>query len=144
MQEEFGLPLFGQIAITMIVWIMHYSAILCIHVWLSILTSRCISHSFFFQCLLIWLQASCHFQVERASTNFHLLLFLRWCSSNNVMLTWALLLWRFMTYYIYILQGLVVLVHYNVIGNKKYKWLKKKWELEAESTSNFTEETARI
>ncbi|MBQ4535935.1 MAG: hypothetical protein IJA22_03800, partial [Clostridia bacterium] len=55
------------------------------------------------------------------------------------MLTWALLLWRFMTYYAYLLQGLFVLVYDNVIGNKKYKWLKKKWELEAESI-NFTEE----
>ena len=59
--------------------------------------------------------------------------------SSNVMLTWALLLWRFMTYYAYLLQGLFVLVYDNVIGNKKYKWLKKKWELEAESI-NFTEE----
>ena len=59
--------------------------------------------------------------------------------SNSVMLTWALLMWRFMTYYSYLVQGLFVLVYDNLIGNKKYKWLKKKWELEAESMT-FAEE----
>ena len=47
---------------------------------------------------------------------------------------WGLLLWRFMNYYIYLIQGLLVLVYDYVIGNKKYEWQKKKWELEAEST----------
>lgn len=59
--------------------------------------------------------------------------------SNSVQLTWALLIWRIMTYFSYLIQGLLVMAYDNVVGNKKYKWLKKKWELEAESI-NFTEE----
>lgn len=58
--------------------------------------------------------------------------------SNGVMLTWALLIWRFMTYYIYLLQGIIIMAYDNVWGNKKYLWLKKKWELETESIS-FTQ-----
>lgn len=46
---------------------------------------------------------------------------------------WALLFWRFMTYYIYIIQGLCIVIYDYFIGNKKFKWLQKKWELEAES-----------
>lgn len=51
------------------------------------------------------------------------------------MLTWALLIWRFLTYYIILLQGIIVMAYDNMIGNRKYLWLKKKWELEAESIS---------
>lgn len=47
---------------------------------------------------------------------------------------WGLLLWRFMNYYIYLLQGLFVLIYDKIWGNKKYQWQKRKWELEAEST----------
>ena len=46
---------------------------------------------------------------------------------------WALLLWRFMSYYIYLLQGIGVIIYDYAIGNKKYNWQKRKWELEAES-----------
>lgn len=46
---------------------------------------------------------------------------------------WGLLLWRFMNYYIYIVQGFVVLMYDYIRGNKKYEWQKKKWALEAES-----------
>lgn len=46
---------------------------------------------------------------------------------------WGLLIWRFMNYYIYLLQGLFVLIYDKAVGNKKYEWQKRKWELEAES-----------
>ena len=48
---------------------------------------------------------------------------------------WGLLFWRFMTYYIYILQGLAITIYDYFIGNKKYEWQSKKWELEKESQS---------
>ncbi len=46
---------------------------------------------------------------------------------------WGLLIWRFMTYYMYIMQGITIVIYDYVHGNKKFKWLQKKWELEAES-----------
>lgn len=46
---------------------------------------------------------------------------------------WGLLLWRFMNYYIYLVQGLFVMIYDKIWGSKKYQWQKKKWELEAES-----------
>ena len=52
---------------------------------------------------------------------------------------WALLMWRFMSYYIYILQGICVIAYDYLIGNKKYEWQRRKWELEAESIA-FREE----
>lgn len=48
-------------------------------------------------------------------------------------LIWALLIWRFFTYYIYILQGFFVTVYDYLVGNKKFEWTKKRWALEAES-----------
>ena len=51
---------------------------------------------------------------------------------NNTVF-WGLLLWRFMNYYIYLVQGLGVMIYDAMIGNKKYEWQKRKWELEAES-----------
>lgn len=48
-------------------------------------------------------------------------------------LFWALLIWRFLSYYIYLLQGFGVTIYDYFIGNKKYNWQKKKWELEKES-----------
>ena len=48
-------------------------------------------------------------------------------------LFWALLIWRFFTYYIYILQGLALTIYDYLIGNKKFEWTKKRWALEAES-----------
>ena len=51
------------------------------------------------------------------------------------MLTWALIFWRIITYYIVLVQGIVVMAYDNMVGNRKYLWLKKKWELEAESIS---------
>ncbi|MDD4816071.1 MAG: lysylphosphatidylglycerol synthase transmembrane domain-containing protein [Clostridia bacterium] len=58
--------------------------------------------------------------------------------ANSAMLVWALIFWKFMTYYIYLLQGILILAYDNFWGNQKYNWLKKKWELEAESM-NFTQ-----
>ncbi len=55
---------------------------------------------------------------------------------------WGLLFWRFMTYYIYILQGLFITIYDYFIGNKKYLWQSKKWELENESNV-FKEEQIR-
>lgn len=46
---------------------------------------------------------------------------------------WALLLWRFCSYYIYLLQGLGILTYDTVYGNKKYRWVKKRLALQAES-----------
>ena len=57
--------------------------------------------------------------------------------SPSSMLTWALIFWRVLTYYIILIQGIVVMAYDNAIGNRKYLWLKKKWELEA-STSFCT------
>ncbi len=48
-------------------------------------------------------------------------------------LFWALLIWRLLSYYIYILQGFGVIIYDYFIGNKKYNWQRKKWELENES-----------
>ena len=55
--------------------------------------------------------------------------------SPSSMLTWALLLWRFLTYYSILIQGILIMAYDNAIGNRKYSWLKKKWELQAESIS---------
>ena len=48
-------------------------------------------------------------------------------------LFWAMLIWRFFTYYIYIIQGLGVMIYDSVHGNKKLEWQKRKWDLEKES-----------
>ena len=52
---------------------------------------------------------------------------------------WGLLFWRFMTYYIYIIQGICIVIYDYAYGNKKYRWLEKKWQLEKESIA-FEEE----
>jgi hypothetical protein len=41
---------------------------------------------------------------------------------NDVFL-WALLFWRILTYYIYIIQGIIVVIYDTVVGNKKAKRL---------------------
>ncbi len=48
-------------------------------------------------------------------------------------LFWALLMWRFMTYYIYLLLGISVLTYDFAYGNRKYRWQKRKEELSEES-----------
>ena len=46
---------------------------------------------------------------------------------------WALLLWRFCSYYVNLLQGLVLISYDTVYGNRKYRWLQTKYALQAES-----------
>ncbi len=48
-------------------------------------------------------------------------------------LFWALIIWRIMSYYIFMIQGVGIIMYDYFVGNKKYTWLKRKWELEAES-----------
>lgn len=43
---------------------------------------------------------------------------------------WALLLWRIITYYGFVVQGLVVTIYDYVYGNKKNARAQQKWELE--------------
>ncbi len=46
---------------------------------------------------------------------------------------WALLLWRFCSYYFYLLQGIGIMSYDTIYGNRKYRWIKKKLALQAES-----------
>lgn len=46
---------------------------------------------------------------------------------------WALLLWRFCSYYFYLLQGLGIISYDTIYGNRKYRWVKKKYALQEES-----------
>lgn len=46
---------------------------------------------------------------------------------------WALLFWRFCSYYFYLIQGLLLLTYDTLYGNKKYKWVKKRYDLQNES-----------
>lgn len=46
---------------------------------------------------------------------------------------WGLLMWRFATYYAYLIQGIGLIAYDYLVGNRKFKWLQRKWELEAES-----------
>lgn len=46
---------------------------------------------------------------------------------------WGLIMWRIMSYYIYIVQGLLITSYDYIWGNRKFEWQKRKWELEAES-----------
>ena len=46
---------------------------------------------------------------------------------------WAIIFWRLTNFYSFIIQGLIVIFYDYFIGNKKYDWQKKKWELENES-----------
>lgn len=46
---------------------------------------------------------------------------------------WALLLWRFATYYYHLLQGILIITYDTVYGNKKYQWTKKRSALQEES-----------
>lgn len=48
-------------------------------------------------------------------------------------LIWALLLWRFFTYYIYLLLGFGMVTYDAVYGNRKYRWLKVQRALQSES-----------
>lgn len=46
---------------------------------------------------------------------------------------WGMLLWRFCSYYFYLLQGISVISYDTVYGNRKYRWVKRKFALQEES-----------
>ncbi len=48
-------------------------------------------------------------------------------------LIWALLLWRFFTYYVYLIMGFGMVTYDAVYGNRKYRWLKVQRALQLES-----------
>ncbi len=54
-------------------------------------------------------------------------------------LIWALLLWRFFTYYVYLILGFGMVTYDVAYGNRKYRWLKVERRLQQESKS-FKEE----
>ena len=49
------------------------------------------------------------------------------------LLVWVLLIWRFFSYYIYLLQGICILSYDVAYGNKKYKWEVRRNNLAEES-----------
>lgn len=59
-------------------------------------------------------------------------------------LFWALLLWRILTYYGYIIQGLIIMIYDYALGNKKYAWQKRKNELETESEKFKAEQLSQF
>lgn len=46
---------------------------------------------------------------------------------------WALLLWRFCSYYFYLLQGIGLIAYDTLYGNRKYRWIKTRRTLQEES-----------
>lgn len=50
-------------------------------------------------------------------------------------LFWGVLLWRIINFYGMLVQGFIILIYDYLVGNKKYEWQNKKWQLEAESIS---------
>ena len=48
-------------------------------------------------------------------------------------LVWVLLVWRFFSYYVYLLQGVCIISYDIAYGNRKYKWNVKKDKLVEES-----------
>ncbi len=63
---------------------------------------------------------------------------------------WALIVWRFCSYYYYLLQGIGIISYDTIYGNRKYKWVKKRLQLRAESQEfrrtqieNFRQERTR-
>lgn len=56
---------------------------------------------------------------------------------------WGLIFWRIMSYYIYIIQGLIITSYDYFWGNKKYEWQKRKWQLEEES-NKFKQSQIRV
>ena len=49
------------------------------------------------------------------------------------LLVWVLLMWRFFSYYIYLLQGICILSYDVAYGNRKYKWEVRRNNLAEES-----------
>ena len=52
---------------------------------------------------------------------------------GNVGTFWAMLIWRFFSYYIFLLQGIIILSYDMAYGNRKYRWQVKKSYLVEES-----------
>ncbi len=46
---------------------------------------------------------------------------------------WALIMWRFCSYYFYLLQGIGILSYDTIYGNRKYRWIQVRRGLQAES-----------
>lgn len=53
---------------------------------------------------------------------------------NSGVLVWVLLVWRLFSYYIYLIQGMLILSYDMAYGNRKYHWQVKKNELMEESS----------
>lgn len=53
--------------------------------------------------------------------------------SQEDILVWVLLLWRFCSYYFYLIQGVFILTYDMAYGNRKYKWQVRKNYLVEES-----------
>lgn len=53
--------------------------------------------------------------------------------SAEGVLVWVLLLWRFYSYYVYLVQGICILSYDIAYGNRKYKWQVRKNNLVEES-----------
>lgn len=54
---------------------------------------------------------------------------------------WAMLLWRFLTYYAFIIQGLGLIIYDYAYGNKKNERLLAKWKAEEDEKYNATQIT---
>ena len=48
-------------------------------------------------------------------------------------LIWAMLLWRFFTYYLYLILGFGMITYDVAYGNRKYRWMKVERRLQLES-----------
>lgn len=53
--------------------------------------------------------------------------------SGSGALIWALLFWRFFTYYVYLVMGLIIIVYDFSYGDRKYRWQTRRGELAEES-----------
>lgn len=60
-------------------------------------------------------------------------------SESSGILIWVLLIWRFYSYYFFLIQGVVILSYDIAYGNRKYKWLVVKENL-AEESAVFKQE----
>lgn len=58
---------------------------------------------------------------------------------NSGALVWVLLLWRFCSYYFYLVQGVCIISYDMAYGNRKYKWVVKRNNL-AEESAVFKQE----
>lgn len=59
--------------------------------------------------------------------------------SQTDVLVWVLLVWRFCSYYFYLIQGVCILSYDIAYGNRKYKWVVKRDNL-AEESAVFKQE----